>query len=515
MSFLTTRFLPILSFTRGLRRQPASIARVRKEASKHEVALPLSEETLQALAKQTTNQNERPPPPKAKSKTTSLKQLSVTGPLTAPITETNQHEKLAQVVTPLYQIPYHKQLNIKAQEMRQALKVLNRRLTDVRAPLQKTFQGLPCPLESVRPSPEVLAYRNKDEFGIHFGVDGNPKTVGFFVGRPTDPLMTCVPATFLINMRDSHKQIAESFQKFIRQSSHEACHRFDTGGVWRNLVVRSTQSGEKMATVIIHPQQLGEDGVQEIMEDLRKYYFDGEGSEFELDSLYLQACHHTRCTREQAPYRLVGGQKYITETCQDLKFQISPDSFFQVNTKGAETLYNTVKEIAEVSPITTLLDICCGTGTISLVMAPHVRGTVGIEVVTGAVDDARMNAKENNMENASFLAGKAEKVLPRIISELSDCTDVVAIVNPARAGLHPDVIRGIRQCEAINKLVYISCKPEGFAMENFVKLGSTRGIASKRDKSAPFTPRYAVPVDLFPHTSHTELVILFERVYDS
>lgn len=79
----------------------------------------------------------------------------------------------------------------------------------------------------------------------------------------------------------------------------------------------------------------------------------------------------------------------------------------------------------------------------------------------------------------------------------------------------PDVIRGIRQCEAINKLVYISCKPEGFAMENFVKLGSTRGIASKRDKTAPFTPRYAVPVDLFPHTSHTELVILFERVYGS
>lgn len=81
----------------------------------------------------------------------------------------------------------------------------------------------------------------------------------------------------------------QSFQNFIRQSSHEACHRFDTGGVWRNLVVRSTQSGEKMATVIVHPQQLGEDGIQEIMEDLRKYYFEGEGSECELDSLYLQA----------------------------------------------------------------------------------------------------------------------------------------------------------------------------------------------------------------------------------
>ncbi|XP_037801361.1 tRNA (uracil(54)-C(5))-methyltransferase homolog-B-like [Penaeus monodon] len=151
----------------------------------------------------------------------------------------------------------------------------------------------------------------------------------------------------------------------------------------------------------------------EIMEDLRKYYFDGEGSEFELDSLYLQACISHALVKKS--FRLVGGQKYITETCQDLKFQISPDSFFQVNTKGAETLYNTVKEIAEVSPITTLLDICCGTGTISLVMAPHVRGTVGIEVVTGAVDDARMNAKENNMENASFLAGKVEKVKQFII----------------------------------------------------------------------------------------------------
>ncbi|MPD05011.1 tRNA (uracil(54)-C(5))-methyltransferase [Portunus trituberculatus] len=81
----------------------------------------------------------------------------------------------------------------------------------------------------------------------------------------------------------------QSFQKFIRQSPHEACHRFDTGGVWRNLVVRSTATRKKMASVIIHPQEMPEDAIQEIMKDLRHYFFDGEGSECELDSLYLQA----------------------------------------------------------------------------------------------------------------------------------------------------------------------------------------------------------------------------------
>uniref|UniRef100_A0A0P4WEC3 tRNA (uracil(54)-C(5))-methyltransferase n=1 Tax=Scylla olivacea TaxID=85551 RepID=A0A0P4WEC3_SCYOL len=483
------------------------------------IVVPLAEENLLKIAGNSSRQTQlleitkESHSRKTEPKSIGLKEKGkkATPPLLPPVTEDTQFQRLAESVTPLCEVPYSKQLVIKEQECKKVLKELGNRLSKAGMPLQRNFKKLPCVLEPTRPSPELIGYRNKDEFGIHFGVDGNPKTVGFFVGRPLDPEMVCVPPTFLINMREKHKQIAQSFQKFIRQSPHEACHRFDKGGVWRNLVVRSTATGEKMASVIIHPQQLPEDTIQEIMEELRQYFINGEGSECELDSLYLQACPHTRCTREQAPYRLVAGKECITETCLDLYFQISPDSFFQINTKGAEVLYSTVKEIAEVSPVTTLLDICCGTGTVSLAMAPHVRGTIGIDITTGAVEDAKKNAALNNINNTIFIAGRAEKVLPRLTDELAQCSDVVAVVNPARAGLHPQVIRTIRKCEAIQKLIYVTCKPDGFAMENFVKLGSKKIKSPKARNTIPFIPKYAVPVDLFPHTCHNELVMLFER----
>nr|XP_053656120.1 tRNA (uracil-5-)-methyltransferase homolog B-like [Cherax quadricarinatus] len=391
--------------------------------------------------------------------------------------------------------PYHKQLNIKQQQMFKVLHTLGKRLAQVQAPIERTTKGLPCPLESPRPSPDVISYRNKDELGIRSGVDGNPKTVGFFIGRPTDPLMVSVPPTYLINMRDSHKHIVKSFQNFIRESDHRACHHFDDGGIWRNLVVRSTQSGEKMAIVLIHPQQLPEDGIHEIMDELKRFFTEGEGSSCQLDSLYLQACKQTKCTREQAPYRLIAGKKHITETCCGLDFRISPDSFFQINTGGAEVLYRTVQEIAEVSPITTLLDICCGTGA-------------DVDIFMHFTLIFMVVARNKGV----LLMYSLLQVLPQLSRLLRECSDVVAVVNPARSGLHPDVIHTIRQSTAISKLIYISCKPEGYAMENFVKLGSTLGPKNMKDKSAPFVPRYAIPVDLFPHTNHMELVILFDRV---
>ncbi|KAG7167660.1 tRNA (uracil(54)-C(5))-methyltransferase homolog [Homarus americanus] len=519
---------PFLLISRGIRGQVCSGAKPRRRSVpleqqiSDELRFPLVDDQLQRLVKESNlkqHKDDRPQktrqkePQKIKSKN-NLKKIKPrrNTPLTSPVTCEDQHQLLAQVVTPLCQVPYYQQLKMKEHQTQKVLQVLSKRLTEVRAPVVRTVRGLPCPLEPTRPSPDLIAYRNKDEFGIRTGVDGDPKTVGFFVGRPSDPLMVCVPPTYLINMKESHKFIVQSFQNYIRQSAHDACHQFDDGGIWRNITVRSTQSGDKMACVVIHPQQLPAEGIQEVMEDLRRYFFEGEGSECELDSLYLQACKHTRCTREQAPLQLVAGKEHITETCCDLTFQISPDAFFQINTRGAEVLYRTLQEIAEVSPITTLLDICCGTGTISLVMAPHVRGTVGIDEITGAIEDAKKNAYNNSISNTTFIQGKAEKILPKLTQTLRNCADVVAVVNPARAGLHPSVIQTIRQCEAINKLIYISCKPDGFAMENFVSLGSTRSTGVKKDHSAPFVPRYAVPVDMFPHTDHVELVLLFDRV---
>ncbi|XP_066973393.1 tRNA (uracil-5-)-methyltransferase homolog B-like [Macrobrachium rosenbergii] len=515
-------FRPQTAVRRGLRGNPRRHGELEKPINSVSspcnipiLQAPLTEEELKRLSRGGPEHESVKEKAQPKNKHESLQEKvspTLNRPMSEPVTAENQYERLAQVVTPLYQVPYGQQLKMKQGKVNEIMKALGEKLKSINAPITRLKKGLPCPVEPIRPSPDVIAYRNKDEFGVHIGVDGNPKTVGFYVGKPVDPLMTCVPSTYLINMKESHKDISKKFQTFIRQSSHDACHRFDTTGVWRNFLVRSTRSDERMATVYIHPQDLTKDEKLEIMDDLRNFFFHGEGTECELDSLYMQACRHTRCTREQAPYELIEGKEYITETCEGLSFRISPDSFFQINTGGAEVLYRTVREIAEVSPLTTLLDVCCGTGTISLVMAPYVRGSVGIEVTTGAVLDAKENAIINNIPNAHFIAGAAEKVLPRIAPDLNCCSDVVAIMNPARAGLRPEVIRAIRQCEAITKLVYISCKPEGSAMENFVQLASTQGKGKLKDRSPPFLPKYAVPVDMFPHTHHTEVVILFERL---
>lgn len=526
MAASTSWSLSSLMFVRYLRthvacRLPRRVTVGPQGEASARVALPLSEKELQAIAQEQLVKDEVPETPKKRRPTriSALKdepEKEKKGKPKKkeppqPVTEENQFQRLAETVTPLCEVPYVKQLKIKERYCRSVLQQLGQELNKVRAPLERTANKLPCVLEPIRHSPELVAYRNKDEFGVYSGVDGNPKTVGFFIGRPRESNLVCVPPSRLINVKESHKLVAESFQSFIRQSPHEACHNFQRGGLWRSMVVRSTTAGERMAAVIIHPHNLTEEGIQEVMEELRTYFFEGEGAECELDSLYLQACPHTRCTREQAPYRLIAGKEYITETCLDLTFQISPDSFFQINTRGAEVLYNTIKEVAEVSPITTLLDVCCGTGTISLAMAPAVRGTIGIDVVTGAVEDARKNAQRNNIENSVFMAGKAEEVLPRLTKELNQCADVVAVVNPARQGLHRDVIRSLRRCEAIQKLIYVSCKPDGDAMKNFVHLG-TPHKATTGKRTVPFLPKYAVPIDMFPHTNHTELVMLFERV---
>ncbi|XP_070567298.1 tRNA (uracil-5-)-methyltransferase homolog B-like [Ptychodera flava] len=119
-----------------------------------------------------------------------------------------------------------------------------------------------------------------------------------------------------------------------------------------------------------------------------------------------------------------------------------------------------------------------------------------------------MNEDDGNISNTEFILGKAEKVIPGLTPTLQHEDDVVAVVNPARAGLHRKVIRTLRNCDFIKRLVYVSCKPQGEAMRNFIDLCCP---PVKKLYGKPFTPIRAVPVDMFPHTNHCELVILFER----
>lgn len=199
------------------------------------------------------------------------------------------------------------------------------------------------------------------------------------------------------------------------------------------------------------------------------------------------------------------------------KFRISPDAFFQVNQPAAQVLYSTVRDLCV--PDTkegrgvgcTLLDVCCGTGAIGITASPRVDRLIGIELIEQAVQDARHNAALNNVVNSEFVSGKAEVVLPGIMSQLSSVDgSLTAVVNPSRAGLHYRVVRALRNQPAIRRLVFVSCKPDGEAMRNFRELCCVPDPRKKLLTEA-FSPTLAVPVDMFPHTAHCELVLLFER----
>lgn len=202
-------------------------------------------------------------------------------------------------------------------------------------------------------------------------------------------------------------------------------------------------------------------------------------------------------------------------------FRISADAFFQVNRAAAEVLYGTVRDLcAPNHEVTrgraglggTLLDVCCGTGAIGITASPRVDRIIGVELVEQAVEDARCNAALSNVPNCEFIPGKAEAVLPDLMTRLSPAGvgPVAAVVNPSRAGLHHRVVRALRNQPAIRRLVYVSCKADGEAMRNFREL-CCAADAQKKLTGEAFSPTLAVPVDMFPHTRHCELVLLFER----
>ena len=141
-----------------------------------------------------------------------------------------------------------------------------------------------------------------------------------------------------------------------------------------------------------------------------------------------------------AAYEHINGSKYIEEKLFNLTFRISPDAFFQVNSVGAEVLYSQVADWCNVSPATTVLDICCGTGTIGISMANKVHQVIGVELCEHAVEDAKQNARLNGIYNTRYHCGKAEDLMTNIMKSLHT-TDIVAILDPPRAGLLWDVFQ--------------------------------------------------------------------------
>ncbi|XP_075688689.1 tRNA (uracil-5-)-methyltransferase homolog A [Rhinoderma darwinii] len=424
-------------------------------------------------------------------------------------------KQIADVVTPLWQVPYEEQLKMKEQECEHVLQRLTKEIGNNNKALlpwlfvqKQKYNKVCCPLEGVRPSPVQTEYRNKCEFLIGAGAHNEDKTVGFRLGKYKGGTCAVVEPFDTIHIPCITKKVVKAFQEYIRASPYVVYSPESYEGHWKQLTVRSSRKGHVMAIVYFHPQKLIKEALAELKSSLAKFFTDGPGKDSGITSLYfVEEGQRKSPNLEDLPVEHVTGDHYIYEELLGLTFRISPHAFFQVNTLAAEVLYSAIADWAQLDQNSTVLDVCCGTGTIGISLAKKVKKVVGIELCQEAISDAKANAKINELNNVEFRCGKAEDIFPTLINSYT-AQRPVAIVDPPRAGLHSKVVIAIRRAEHLKRLIYVSCNPKA-ALNNFVDLCRA---PSNRVKGSPFRPIRAMAVDLFPQTPHCELLILFERV---
>ncbi|NWU92303.1 TRM2A methyltransferase, partial [Upupa epops] len=424
-------------------------------------------------------------------------------------------KQIADVVTPLWNIPYPEQLAKKQQECEQVLLKLTKEIGNNNRALlpwlfvqKQKYNKLCCPVEGVKASPLQTEYRNKCEFLIGIGVNEEDKTVGCRLGKYKGGTCAVVEPFDTIHIPAIAKKVVKAFQEYIRSTPYSVYSPETYEGHWKQLTVRTSRNGHIMAIVYFNPQKLSKEELADLKVSLAKYFTKGMGKSSGVTSLYfVEEGQRKSPNLEDLPLEHVAGDKYIYEELLGLKFRISPHAFFQVNTQAAEVLYTAIGEWAQLSQESTVLDICCGTGTIGISLARKVKKVIGIELCQEAVQDAKANAHINDLNNIEFHCGKAEDIVPSLVNILAP-QNPVTIVDPPRAGLHSKVILAIRRAEHLKKLIYVSCNPRA-AMSNFVDLCRA---PSNRVKGAAFRPVKAMAVDLFPQTRHCELLILFERI---
>ena len=196
-------------------------------------------------------------------------------------------------------------------------------------------------------------------------------------------------------------------------------------------------------------------------------------------------------------FRLLAGQATIEDTIGEFHFQISPQSFFQINNQQTQVLYETVLKFAQLTGKEQLADIYCGIGTISLYLARHAAQVIGIESVAQAVQDAKENAKANGIQNCTFITAKAEDWLPKWVQKGNQLD--VAVIDPPRKGCETPVLDGLITSGA-KRIVYVSCNPSTLARD--VKYLCQYGYQVLKVQ----------PVDLFCQSWHVECIVLMSRV---
>lgn len=287
------------------------------------------------------------------------------------------------------------------------------------------------------------------------------------------------------------EDISNQIRNFIRQYCYDKNYTFfdlrNRGGLMRNLIVRTSTTGELMVIVVFYDDE--KDQQQDLLTAVATQFP-------QITSLLYIVNQKANDTITDQEVLVWKGNDCIYEEMEGLKFKIGPKSFYQTNSEQAYNLYKIARDFANLSGDELVYDLYTGTGTIANFVAGKAKKVIGIEYVEDAILDARVNSQINKIDNTLFYAGDMKDILIQDFINEHGRPDVI-ITDPPRAGMHDDVIKTILFAEP-ERIVYVSCNPATQA----------RDLSLLDEK---YKVEKVQPVDMFPHTHHVENVVLLVK----
>ena len=382
----------------------------------------------------------------------------------------------------LYQsLPYEEQLKIKEEQIKALLDSVC-----------KSYE-----FEGIKGSPISDGYRNKMEFSFGDEYKGGPLALGMhkrgsFYDIVNTPQCQIVHEDFRKILTATLEYFTEKGMGYYRKLQHE--------GYLRHLLVRRAVKTGEILVALVTSGQTGAAGMPESLEAEKVLLEEWKETllALKMEGSFAGILHIRNDTLadvvQSDETTILYGKGYFYEELLGLKFQITPFSFFQTNSLGAEVLYETARGYVGETKDKVVFDLYSGTGTISQIIAPVAKKVVGVEIVEEAVGAAKENAEANGLHNCEFIAGDVLKV----IDEITEKPDLI-ILDPPRDGIHPKALDRIINF-GVDYLVYISCKPTSLVRDLVIL--QERGYKLER----------AVAVDMFPATANCETIAKLVRI---
>ena len=336
----------------------------------------------------------------------------------------------------------------------------------------------------ILPSPLEIEYRNKMEFSFGDKVKDGPLTLGMHEKGKHHNIVSTENCKLV---DEDYRKILNTVLKYFLNNNKKHYNKYTKDGFLRHLVIRK---GMYTNEILVNLVTTTKDSIKE--SEFVKLLTDVKLSGKIVSILHTKNDSFSDAVIAQEVV-LLYGKEYIMEECLNLKFKISPFSFFQTNTKGAEVLYSLVRDLIGDDKSDVIFDLYCGTGTITQLLSKKAKHVYGIEIVEEAVEAARENTKLNGIDNCTFICGD---VLEQV-DNLSFSPDII-VLDPPRVGINPKAIGKIIEFNP-KKFIYISCKATSLIhdLPSFIDAG--------------YNIDSVTPVDMFPMTGHVETIVLIQK----